>query len=263
MDLGTLGGPQGYAWDINPAGDIVGYSLTTSSLSRATLWSGNLILDLGTLGGPDSIAYALNATGAVAGTADGPDGTQRAALWRDPQSTPLDLGSLSGGSWQTARDVNDDGSVILWGTPAGATHNHAAMWDGAESSPIIDLGTFGGQESWAYGINNSDQVVGWAELPEGNYHAFLWDRGEMLDLGTLGGLFSSAYAISDNGTIVGFAHDAQGQTHAVRWIPVPEPSGAFLPLLLLSFLALGRFRRRVPRRFAPTAPPLHGRRLPG
>ena len=65
-----------------------------------------------------------------------------------------------------------------------------------------DLGTLGGRESYAYGINASGQVVGYSSLPDGSIHAFLWTNGVMKDLGTLGGN-SYAYGINDVGQIVG------------------------------------------------------------
>jgi probable HAF family extracellular repeat protein len=109
---------------------------------------------------------------------------------------------------------------------------------------VTDLGTLGGIESWAYGLNNLGHVVGWAELPAGNYHAFVHDGGEMIDLGTLGGMFSSAYAINDEGVIVGYAQDASGQWQAVRWVPVPEPATWSLAIMALGCRTLHR-RRRV------------------
>ena len=39
---------------------------------------------------------------------------------------------------------------------------------------IQDLGTLGGTESRAYGINELGQVVGEAKTSTGQWHAFLW-----------------------------------------------------------------------------------------
>ena len=81
---------------------------------------------------------------------------------------------------------------------------------------MVDLGTLGRSESWAYAINNLGQVVesaGYGPQP-GQAHAFLTKAGQpMVDLGTLAGGSggrSDAYAINDAGQVVGDATDASG-----------------------------------------------------
>jgi probable HAF family extracellular repeat protein len=70
-----------------------------------------------------------------------------------------------------------------------------------------DLGTLGGSASYAWGINNDGQVVGYAVTANGLSHAFLYN-GTMNDLGTLGGNSSLAYAINNSGQAVGYAAPA-------------------------------------------------------
>ena len=66
--------------------------------------------------------------------------------------------------------------------------------------------TFSGTwSSYAYGINNSGQVVGEAD-PNGDSdlsHAFLYSGGTMQDLGTFGGMNSEAYSINNSGQVAG------------------------------------------------------------
>jgi probable HAF family extracellular repeat protein len=75
----------------------------------------------------------------------------------------------------------------------------------AQFYAVTDLGTVGGTNSMAYGINNHEQIVGAAQTSMGNYHAFLFDGGRMMDLGTLGGSNSWAYGINDQGWMAGAA----------------------------------------------------------
>lgn len=60
-----------------------------------------------------------------------------------------------------------------------------------------ELSTFGGTDSQAYGINDSEQVVGLSQVAgTDNYHAFLYKDGKMTDLGLLGGTYRSYYSNS-------------------------------------------------------------------
>ncbi|HYN82581.1 MAG TPA: hypothetical protein VES88_13890 [Gemmatimonadaceae bacterium] len=87
-----------------------------------------------------------------------------------------------------------------------------------EVTQATDLGTLGGADSEALGVNNFTQVVGWSDLPSGEDRAFLWTKvGGMQNLGTLGGNSSRAYAINDNGQVVGSSVTASGETHAFLW----------------------------------------------
>ena len=72
-----------------------------------------------------------------------------------------------------------------------------------------DLGSLGGTNSYANGINASGQVVGVAYTAgDAADHAFLYSGGAMQDLGTLGGSNSSANGINASGQVVGYANTA-------------------------------------------------------
>jgi probable HAF family extracellular repeat protein len=79
----------------------------------------------------------------------------------------------------------------------------------APSYLVKDLGTLGGTNSLAYGINNSGWVTGYADMTGSTWtsmHAFLYDGTTMRDLGTLGGSNSKANGINDSGWVVGYAY---------------------------------------------------------
>jgi len=80
---------------------------------------------------------------------------------------------------------------------------------------VVDLGTLGGQYSYAIAINAAGQIVGNSDAgPNVGEHAFLYSNGVMKDLGTLGGI-SEAWAIDSSGVVVGdSAVSPSGDIHA-------------------------------------------------
>lgn len=85
---------------------------------------------------------------------------------------------------------------------AGATPASAAP---AVNYRQIDLGTLGGQSSFATAINNRGTVVGRAQTPDGAYHGFAWRHGKIIDLGQF-----NPMRINDRDQIVGTRDDLDG-----------------------------------------------------
>ncbi len=79
---------------------------------------------------------------------------------------------------------------------------------------LEDLGTLGGERSFACDLNAYGWVVGYSQLADRSRRAFLFNGSLMTDLGTLGGTNSRAYGINDQGQIVGDADTVRGASHA-------------------------------------------------
>ena len=77
-------------------------------------------------------------------------------------STPLiNLGSFGGDySESVANAINNRGMIVGYSDTRRGHPPHAFLYTG--NGPMQDLGTFGGATSEAFDINNSGQIVGFA-----------------------------------------------------------------------------------------------------
>jgi len=120
---------------------------------------------------------------------------------------PLYSITLLGGTGSSASDINRWGDVVGSITSAGVTHGFLNA-----GGTYTDLGTLGGSNSIANGINDSGQIVGGSDNGAGQFHAFTYSSGKMSDLGTLRGDRSEAFAINNHGVIVGDAQNGDPAT---------------------------------------------------
>lgn len=122
----------------------------------------------------------------------------------------IPLGFLGQGVSSNARAINNHNQVVGFSYIApGVSAYHAFLWD---NGVMQDLGTLGGLNSLAIGINDAGQVVGYANTVDGGVHAFFWEQGTMQDLGPV---VAGAYPVSvhyiyinERGQVVG--NDPQG-----------------------------------------------------
>jgi probable HAF family extracellular repeat protein len=199
-DLGTLpGGNCSNAIWINTSGEIAGNSetgeidpLTGFRELRAVVWKHSQILDLGTLGGNQSGAQAINDRGQVVGF----------ALNGIPDPFSIFDAVLAAPDSQC---------------PACGTQTRAFLW---QNDHMQDLGTLGGNDAFASGINERGEIVGnsytdtipnpTTSIP--TLDPFLWEKGRMTDLGTLGGTLGGPTGLNNRGQVIGQSNLAGDQT---------------------------------------------------
>src|SRR5215813_12942900 len=129
--------------------------------------------------------------------------------------TITDLGTLgpnSLGNYSVANCINGAGQIAgASSAPSTQMSDPAFLYSNGQ---MINLGTLGGEDGQARGINTSGQIVGYSTLADGSYRGFLYSDGQMVALGTLGADYSVAYALNDAGDIVGVSEHLGGQEHA-------------------------------------------------
>jgi probable HAF family extracellular repeat protein len=235
-NLGTLGGHQSVAYDINNMGQTVGTSTTKAGKFHAFIYQAGTMKDLGALSGGTSEANAINDAGVVVGYSTLLSGAERAVRWQN--GTKKNLGTL-GGRNSRANDINADGTIVGWSdTKSGEPH--AFVY---QNGVMKDIGTLGGRFSFAFGINNAGKVVGSSTTTSAvssKDHAFAWANGRMQDLGNGGTLFGEAIAIN-SGRIVG------------NFGPSPDSEGGDLEFQQPFIYAAGVFTRFSTRQISSNA----------
>jgi len=198
------------------------------------------VTDLGTLGGTYSLAGGVSNTGWVEGYSFLPgDTAKHPVLWR--KGVMKDLGTLGGPTADAGYRPND------WGNVGGASEtgaqdpfaeNFCGYGDDLICLPIIwwndiqkmtPLPTLGGNNGWAAGINDQNEVAGVAEntIQEptcaGTSQVFqfkpvIWAQGRVHGLPTFpGDPVGMAWGINYWGQATGYSGNCTTAFHALLW----------------------------------------------
>ena len=152
MRIGSLGGMDTRAQDINDSNIVVGYSKDPSGKRRAYRWEpGGSMVDLGTLPGEvESLALEINELGEIVGSSG-----SRAVVWDIEGDIKALQGLGPGTCW--ARGINDLGFVV------GICGWRAVIW--TPEGEVIDLNDYLPASAdvtlvAAFDVNDSFQIVG-------------------------------------------------------------------------------------------------------
>lgn len=193
-------------------------SLTTAAQdtnSCVPVPTGYTVQDLGTLGGQEAGALAINSSGQVTGWSRISSGLIHPFLWSSTGGMQ-DLGDVCGSGFAVGTALNDAGEVV--GYCYKNSLAYAFRWTSSGGVEILPTLGGTGEGTYAWGINNQEQIVGSSTYPGaiGPGHAVLWDATGLHDLGTLpGATYSEALAINNKSQIV-------GDTTAIGFIWTPQ-----------------------------------------
>lgn len=213
---------------INNSGSVVG-----QAAGNGFVWTNGSPTALTTPYNNGSYAHDINSSGQVVGRAYDSDWNDVAVRW-ESNGDMMVIGSGYFGA------INDSGHAIGSNYDNESDTTRAIYWDGTTTTSLGALGAT--DDSYAYGINNLNDVVGNNE--GGQDRAFLYTSGTMYDLNALAADFlvpqdgmtvgftrlESAIGINDAGQIVGTGkyfdgNDVYDRAYFLNTVSaVPEPS---------------------------------------
>jgi probable HAF family extracellular repeat protein len=197
IDLGTLGGTYSLAGGLSNSGWVEGFSyLSDETNKRPFLWRNGVMADLGTLGGPNA----------------------------DAGYRPSDRGNVGGASETGAVDPYAE-NFCGYGTDLICLP--IIWWN--EIKKMTPLPTLGGNNGWAAGINDQNEVAGVAENTKkeptcaGTSQVFqfkpvIWAGGQIHELRTFpGDPVGMAWGINQAGHATGYSGNCTTVFHALLW----------------------------------------------
>jgi probable HAF family extracellular repeat protein len=209
-----------YAVGVNTLGQIVGHTVDANGNSHAAMWTASTgayqpLADLSATN-PISEAYRINNHGQIVGKARSDANANHAVLW--DTTGAHDIGTLPGGAFSFAQDINDNG--VIAGSSGAAHGQHAFTW--TTGGGMVDNGSQNPNSNQALAgwnaINNNGLLAGTSYILLSPFKASMGHLGDTMPTQiSPPGQFSNgmALAVNDAGTIVGWqSAPSGGSPHA-------------------------------------------------
>jgi len=173
--LGTFGGSNGAAYQVNASGQVVGWSQVSSApfvshgfvtLPGQTLATATHITGLG---GTTTFARSINDAGVVVGDSQNSSGVTDAFMWTATGGAVSIASPAPGRSYLLARSINNHNQVVGAG-PATSGGFEAWYWDASTGkqplASMVDM-PVGWQLTDAWGIADNGAIAAQAKNPSG------------------------------------------------------------------------------------------------
>jgi probable HAF family extracellular repeat protein len=191
---------------INELGQVLFRFSTNTGTSRVGVWSKN-DNSVTYFGGLSVSVWDMNNSGQIVGTSG-----LFQVTWIDASRAPT---TISHTMEFSLNSINNIGQMAGGAFFNGSTHVHALVKD---DDTFLDLGTLGGNSSYAYDISDTGYVIGRSQIEGGSWRTFISKDGEMNQLHYLPGSSSNLNVLSVNnlGQSVGSVL-INGERHAILW----------------------------------------------
>jgi len=202
---------------INTTGEIVGDYYIGDNQRRAFLYTGGKFYDIKI---PGHVVYSqadgINNSGQIVGMYNGGGGHLWHGYSYDRTSGTFTTIDVPGAYYTWCAGINDHGEVALFSEDAGATIQHAWLYDGGQ---LTNIDVPGYDSTVAEGINNAGAVT--LIAVQGFYNfGFVYQAGEYTAVGLPGALSNELRGINDHGQLVGnFFFSEKGEGSFLATLP--------------------------------------------
>jgi probable HAF family extracellular repeat protein len=196
------------AWGINTGGQLVGTFFFSDNVSHGFLLSDGVFTQLDVPGADYTQATGINDSGQITGLY-GSASAIHGFLLSGGDYSPI---HMPGASVTEGFGINNGGVIVGSATPNGSHNSVGFVLSGGVFTKLRDpKSPF--ERTWALGINNQREVVGFYDSAANEVAGYLFRRGRFRDIRSFKWANIWPYGINDNDRIVGVASTQNGRLH--------------------------------------------------